>query len=351
MIKDEEGISKIIEFVIAFTVFILILASFFNAIDTRFTPQEREDATLLNKAISISNILISDTGFIDNSKNGTTNWEMYPPKSNSINLYENILRIGFSSKKNGVLDFNKIKAIGNITYSQLKEIFSLDLYDFNVTIYPIDTGNKPLTVFGLDYKKAEKLTMVTRIVTIRFENMEYINAKMEIRVFIYGQSTEKIIINEFMHNPKSQDSKDEWIEIYNPTYMAIDLTNWTIGSSVSKSGIIGFDEKYGSKGAIIPSYGYAVIAPDTERVRNIYKNIETIWLGLEDSNKFGSNGLSDFEGDIIIKRFGTTIDLVNYNHTWGGDSKSLQKIEIFGNNSGDNWVESEIETPGNENLF
>lgn len=349
MIKNDEAISKVIEFTTAFTVFILILASFFNAIDTRFTPQERVDSKLLNKATTISNMLIEDTGFIRNISNGTTSWENYPAKSISINIKDNISRIGFASKKNGVLSYNKIRGIGNITYFQLKEIFGLDLYDFNITIYELGKKNKPLSIFGLDYRNADKLAIVTRIVNILFENGEYIIAKIETRVFLYGRSTERVIINEFMYNPKNRDYKDEWVEVYNPTYLAIDLTNWSIGNKVTKARIIGYEEMYGGKGAIIPSFGYAVIAPNTERVKNSYKGIETIWLGLENTDKFGSNGLSDLEGEIIIERFGAKIDLVSYNITWGGDGKSLQKIHTQGNNTIYNWKEGK-ETPGKENF-
>lgn len=350
MIKDEDGISKVIEFTIAFAVFLLILASYFNAIDNRFTPQEREDAVLLNKAISISNFLIGDAGFIMDSDNGSTNWENYPQKSNSINLNDNISRIGFASNKNGVLSYNKISAIGNFTYTQLKEIFNLDLYDFNITIYLLGQENNPISIFGLNYNIAERMTIVTRIVNILFENDVYVSAKMETRVFLYGRSTERIIINEFMYNPESRESKDQWVEVYNPTYLAINLTNWSIGTSNAKSRIIGYEDKYDGKGAIIPSKSYAVVAPETKNVRDSYKNYDTVWLGLDETKQFGSNGLSFFDGEIIIEKYGSIIDSVFYNNSWGGDGKSLQKRSPFSNNSADNWLEHDNDTPGKENI-
>ena len=352
MIKDEDGISKIIEFIMAFVVFLLILASFFNAIDNRFTPQEREDSKLLNNAITISNLLVGDPGLLYDSENGTNDWENFPTKGDSFNIYDNITRIGLASEKQGILNYNKIQGIGNISYTQLKELFGLDLYDFNITIYSLTNNKEPITVFGLDYEKSERLTMVTRIVTILFENGTYMEAKMETRVFLYGRTSERVIITEFMYNPESGSHKDEWIEIYNPTFMAIDVTNWSIGSSKQKSRIIGYDDYFGNKGAIIPSKGYAVIAPSTEKVKTSYNNVDTIWLGLEDTEKFGSTGLSDIGSEIVIEKYGNVLDTLNYDSsTWGVNGQSLQKINIFGNNSVENWETNENETPGTVNFI
>lgn len=53
-----------------------------------------------------------------------------------------------------------------------------------------------------------------------------LNAGVYIKV-LEGR-TDKVVINEYELNPAGEDSGREWVELYNPTTEAVDLTGWTI---------------------------------------------------------------------------------------------------------------------------
>ncbi|NLX48068.1 MAG: hypothetical protein GXY70_07885 [Euryarchaeota archaeon] len=61
-----------------------------------------------------------------------------------------------------------------------------------------------------------------------------VNAGMYIKV-LEGR-TDKIVINEYELNPAGEDAGHEWVELYNPTSEAIDLTGWTIETRHGVSG-------------------------------------------------------------------------------------------------------------------
>ncbi len=53
-----------------------------------------------------------------------------------------------------------------------------------------------------------------------------VNAGVYIKV-LEGR-TDQVVINEFELNPAGEDAGREWVELYNPTTEAVDLTGWTI---------------------------------------------------------------------------------------------------------------------------
>ncbi len=48
-------------------------------------------------------------------------------------------------------------------------------------------------------------------------------------------ATDHVVINEVFANPAGNEAGNEWVEIYNPSPVAVDLTGWTIVDAVGKT--------------------------------------------------------------------------------------------------------------------
>ncbi len=86
-----------------------------------------------------------------------------------------------------------------------------------------------------------------------------------------------IIINEIMYHPISEDSEDEYLELYNKGSQPVDVSGWKLTSGISYTI---------PNGTIIPSDGYLVIAADAERLIDRYPNLTTVNTvgGFEEGN-------------------------------------------------------------------
>jgi len=154
-----------------------------------------------------------------------------------------------------------------------------------------------------------------------------------------------IVISEFIPNPKSvSDADGEWIELYNTTNSAIDLTNLKILTGTSEKELTATNISLE-----IPANGYFVIAKTTEALLPILN--ATSGFGLSNSG----------ERTITIKSGETIVDSVTYNGST--EAKSWQKDKDFMehsfSNDPDAWCKGSTEisvdntdkgTPGLENL-
>ena len=108
---------------------------------------------------------------------------------------------------------------------------------------------------------------------------------MKLRIWIsiisFGLSfglVQALVITEFNYNPEGTDSKREWIEIYNDTDVAVDLTTYGLLENDVNHGISYF------KGATeISPDSYAIIAADAETfasensgATNVYDSVFTL---------------------------------------------------------------------------
>lgn len=97
----------------------------------------------------------------------------------------------------------------------------------------------------------------------------------------------KIVINEIMYRPITQDSDDEYIEIYNAADAPVDLSNWSFNQ--------GINYKF-PFGTVLNSNDYLVISPNPSQFEQTYSN---------------SNALGPFDGK--LNNNGETISLINQN--------------------------------------
>jgi len=146
-----------------------------------------------------------------------------------------------------------------------------------------------------------------------------------------------ITINEIMARPISDESLNEWIEIYNTGSSGVDIANWKIGDNNDNDTLEG--GKYGKAGTVIPANGYAIITDDNTRVYdnfNVSSNAIRIYV---DDASIG-NGLSNSgETLYLYDNNGNLVQQITFSETSAGNSW----VNINGN-----WQEGSA-TPGYSN--
>ncbi|MBR4621361.1 MAG: CotH kinase family protein [Salinivirgaceae bacterium] len=151
-----------------------------------------------------------------------------------------------------------------------------------------------------------------------------------------------VVINEI--NFKSADDFDtkDWIELYNTTSAAINISNWKISNN-DTDGTFTMP-----KGTMLPPYGYLVVSSNQNKLYKLEPNLKNVVgdfsFGLGKSEKLQ---LFDSEGNLI--------DEVEYNSkSWSdadGNGYTLSLTDPFSDNSNRNkWNANDMHgTPGREN--
>lgn len=144
-----------------------------------------------------------------------------------------------------------------------------------------------------------------------------------------------VVINEIMYNPADTDNNHEWIEVWNGTDEAIDLTDWEFTESGGDHGLA-----LASGVIIIDAGGYFVIADDAAQFQIDYPEFSGV---LFDS----SFSLVNTGETVAVKDAGGGIvDEVMYDPADGADGtgESLQRTPE------DTWEPAEP-TPGAKNMI
>ncbi len=335
---NNRGISRIVEFVIMFTVFLIIVATFYSLVNIWTRPP------IVNynqeEAMRVSEVLIGNPGCLDNN-NSKTNWELYPAyyKEDAPDIDTNMTSLGFAKDKNsyGVLSMSKILGMGKITYSKARILLGLSTgKNFNISFQII--GNETKICWGADYTNAKNVGMYKRIVAVYNPiNNNYTSAKLTVRLFDGGKINEKIVINEIMYDPPTPpltDEENEWVELYNPTNMAINVSGWIIGhygdvSTMKWAKLTDWNDADGVWGTILPSNQFAIIPSGYHKKsvkENYTYNPDAIWLEQRNlttgnrMNKIADRSLNNGEDTLTLKnRYHEIIDNVEYVSSLGGD--------------------------------
>lgn len=174
------------------------------------------------------------------------------------------------------------------------------------------------------------------------------------------ENNTSVIINEVMPNPTQDDNYNEWIELFNPTDISINISEWTITDNYSED-TIQADDINGDGSTIIPPKSYAIL---TDQETKVYENfsIPKNIINLNVDDKSIGNGLGNTKDKLILKdESGNIIDTLewgeNYNDIPGEPIEQTQEgntiaryIEGYTNNTYNDFFESLNPTPGYENI-
>jgi hypothetical protein len=154
-----------------------------------------------------------------------------------------------------------------------------------------------------------------------------------------------VVFSEIYYNAPGTDTGHEWIEVYNNGTVAVDLTKWRFVDNEKQH----FLKNTTEEGTIDPEE-YAVIADDSDIFLADYPD----YIGLLFDSSFYSGLSNSAEALVLLAgKDGEISDSVTYNSSWGGDGNgfSLEKIDLSGPNTQENWNQSVSEkgTPGAKN--
>jgi len=354
MRRDNNGISRIVEFVIMFTVFIVIVTAFYSLANIWLRPPIVDYTQ--EEAIRVSGVLINNPG---NMVNGRTDWEEY----NATKINSNLKSLGFAvdNKSYGVLSMKKIIAMRNLTYEKAKQAMALDYLNFNITfryfngsiMLSNETDNETTLTFGANFGNNATVSW-KRIVNIIDLNGKYENATLTVYLSKKGRFDEMVVINEIMYNPKDLvQPRNEWVELYNAANMAVDVDKWTIEDLVDWERDTLMDC---GNGTILPSHSYAIIVANYSSVKEnftetlaIGESSKAVWLLAVGNYAAIGRGLNDAGDTITLRnRHFDVVDSIDYTTLISkgadGNNNTLEKINPFRGNAGlgwtDNWKES-----------
>lgn len=141
----------------------------------------------------------------------------------------------------------------------------------------------------------------------------------------------EVYLNEIMYNPTQDEDYNEWIEIYNPLDIEIDIANFTLCNDRLLSGYINRSgEICSDNGTKVPAKGFALITDGrsgTEVYSNFNVSNNSIALHVESARI--CTGLNNNADLILIKdNDEEIIDALYYTSEWGadGNGKTLCKI-------------------------
>lgn len=154
-----------------------------------------------------------------------------------------------------------------------------------------------------------------------------------------GISPQSIIINEIMYAPNGD--MPEWIECYNKSASAINISQWKISDAGTTKALL-------SGGiATIPSQSYFVVTTDTAALKNYFQFSAPLFEA-----KFGTLNNTTPDAVVLYDDRGAQIDSIYYKPNWGGtNGNSLQRFDLLGSSvDSSNW-RSTNPTPGKSNTF
>lgn len=373
MRRDNRGISRIVEFVIMFTVFLVIVTSFYSLVNIWTRPP------IVNynqeEAMRVSEVMIGNPGYL---KNESADWE----ECNATVLNSNLTSLGFAVDNNsyGVLSMKKIIAMRNLTYKKAKQVMALDYLNFNITFRYFNgsimlsnkTDNKTTLTFGVNFGDNATVSW-KRIVNIVNLTGKYENATLTVYLSKHGRFDESVVINEIMYDPpEAGDNFNEFVELYNSANMAVNLSGWII-EDLLETDYTDYLLEYNNMGRILSAHNYALIVDNETSVISVSENFtvspNVLWLTTpKDEIEYAIGGGLDNPGDTITLRnkYYDCVDKVSYESSWGidkdvdnddanGKNESLEKKNSLGPNTEENWSESRVYpttvggTPGRKN--
>lgn len=164
--------------------------------------------------------------------------------------------------------------------------------------------------------------------------------------FVSSESIEPIVINEIMYKPTDEQDSKDWVELFNPNDIAIDVSSWTIKDDKETNFFVIPD------GTSIPAQGYLVLAEDASSFTTVYPDVEN-FIGSFD---FGLSASGDQVR--LYDRDNVLVDSVAFKSSspWdegaNGTGASLELI-FFGldNLAPESWKASTVSlgTPGKVN--
>jgi hypothetical protein len=159
--------------------------------------------------------------------------------------------------------------------------------------------------------------------------------------FVVGSVGNLVALNEIMHSPN--EDQTEWLELLNVAGDTADVSDWALGDGVERHPVVSAGQDAPMR--IAPG-DFLIVARDAEPLE---------WLAsCPVAETAGWEALSSDDTVVLSDRYGTPIDMVTYERSWGGErGTSLERVrpDMPAQDVG-NWgssVAPEGSTPGRTN--
>ena len=343
----EDGVVAVVEFLSAFTLFLMILTAFMSLAQLELGSNDPYSDLVDRSAVDGLDRLTNGEGwfvpYVEGERdhaNSTKDWH----KLHVIDLYNGVLQPGIISQ--GILDLERVDALSNVSIDSMTSGLGLsDDLQVRLLIQVQDSPNSSrigevLFDGGSDRTTASKSSVASRTF---ISGSDVISVSLE--VHDGGKAPKVLRITEF--SPRPSGGSPEWIEVQNYNGFAISLKGWSFERS-GTSGTIDYLYKEG----VIPGGEVALFSgdPSSQEIGNasvVYDLGSTGFLGV------GSvSGLDDNTGRLRMlfaeedEGEGTQVSRVE----WGASTGILLDNTIVWNggppSQASSWNLSDSPTPG-----
>ena len=345
--KSDEGVVAVVEFLSAFTLFLMILTAFMSLAQLELGSNDPYTDLVDRSAIDGLDRLTSSEGYfvpyvdgIRDSNNSTSDWH----RVNVLDLYNGLLQPGIVS--GGTLDLERVAALPNVSIESMSNGLGLAkslqirlVIEIESSSNQSDVG-KILFEGGSDRKTSGISSIASRTFIV---SDQIISVSLEVHD---GASTPKLLrITEF--SPRPINGEPEWIEVQNQNGFALSLKGW----SFERSGTAGTTD-YLYKDGVIPGGNIALFSGDpslqeTGNASVVYDLGVTGFLGV------GSvDGLDNSNGRLRLmfaeedEGAGTVVSQMQWNPSTGISANNSVVWTGTSPLSSDSWTVSSSPTPG-----
>ena len=289
--STDEAVVAVVEFLSAFTLFLMILTAFMSLAQLELGSNDPYTDLVDRSAVDGLDRLTNGKGWfvpyvdgVRDQANSSEDWHQIPVTK----LYEGVLQPGII--KDGLLDANRIAALPNVSIEAMTSGLGLaDDLQVRLLIQVESSSNSSQVGLVLFDGGSDRSTASTSSVASRkfISGEDVISVSLE--VHDGGKAPKLLRITEF--SPRPADGGPEWIEVENKNGFALSLRGW----SFERSGTSG-DSDYLYKDGVIPGGGVALFSgdPASQEIGNasiVYDLGTTGFLGI------GSlDGLDDSSG-------------------------------------------------------
>jgi len=345
--STDEAVVAVVEFLSAFTLFLMILTAFMSLAQLELGSNDPYTDLVDRSAVDGLDRLTNGKGWfvpyvdgVRDQTNASEDWHQIPVTK----LYDGVLQPGII--KDGLLDSNRIAALPNVSIEAMTSGLGLaDDLQVRLLIQVKSSSDSSRIGFVLFDGGSDRSTASTSSVASRtfISGEDVISVSLE--VHDGGKAPKLLRVTEF--SPRPADGGPEWIEVENQNGFALSLKGW----SFERSGTSG-TSNYLYKDGVIPGGGIALFSgdPSSQEIGNasiVYDLGTTGFLGV------GSlDGLDDSSGRLRMlfaeedEGEGVQICRIQWSPSTGIFSNNTMLWNGGPPSKDSSWVVSQTPTPG-----
>ena len=344
-VRDERGLTAVVEFLSAFVLFLVIVSAFLALSQLKLGSNVADVDRLDQMAIdglerltdSKGHVVLRNAGIRDIG-NATDDWQQY--NASTLLTADLLPAIGDGA---GHLDMSRIQALGNVTEDRLIHGLGIDEgLSINLTIIVVQSSDES-KIGEIVFSDGSSRSGATRGSTAsRMMHLDDDVVRVTLEVHNAGREPVGLRITEFMADPLN--GPPEWIELENPDGFAMNLSGWSIARpgafELIQDGALAAGERLICTGNAVTQYN-----PNN-----------AMMIDMAASGVLGTGTIDALaaDGDTITlgwTRAGTVLTydviIVDWDDTWGIQANHSMTYNLGGSpSSSTNWTAVDGGTPG-----